>query len=161
MKNLNTNESTSFESSLGSPSKPFQSYEIQKPKQLFFVNSIEDPPKSITNTIINLAPVPKPKPQEKKIPKKKIKLNSGLKPQKIKINNNKRRILDFDSIIKNLIFEGNKSENSGNKKIKNASSKSKNKLVGSKRIRNLSNKDSKNKSKSYIIFTKIYLYSLI
>jgi len=56
MKNLNTNESTSFESSLGSPSKPFQSYEIQKPKQLFFVNSIEDPPKSITNTIINLAP---------------------------------------------------------------------------------------------------------
>ena len=84
MKNLNTNESTSFESSLGSPSKPFQSYEIQKPKQLFFVNSIEDPPKSITNTIINLAPVPKPKPQEKKIPKKKKKLNSGLKPPKIK-----------------------------------------------------------------------------
>ena len=147
MKNLNTNESTSFESSLGSPSKPLQSYDIQKAKQIFLVNSIEEPKISITNTIINLAPVPKPKPQEKKIPKKKIKLNSGLKPPKIKINNNKRHILDFDSIIKNLIFQGNKTANSGNKKIKNRSSKPKYKFVGGKRIRNFSNKDTKNKSK--------------
>ena len=68
MKNLNTNESTSFESSLGSPSKPLQSYDIQKAKQIFFVNSIEEPKISITNTIINLAP-PKRKPP-KKNPKK-------------------------------------------------------------------------------------------
>ena len=54
MKNLNTNESTSFESSLGSPSKPLQSYDIQKAKQIFLVNSIEEPKISITNTIIIL-----------------------------------------------------------------------------------------------------------
>jgi len=66
MKNLNTNESTSFESSLGSPTKPSQTYELQKPKQLFFVNSIEDIPQPLTNTIINLGPVPKVQTPEKK-----------------------------------------------------------------------------------------------
>ena len=53
MKNLNTNESTSFESSLGSPTKPLQPNEVQKPKQLFFVNNIEETPQPLLNTIIN------------------------------------------------------------------------------------------------------------
>ena len=144
MKNLNTNESTSFESSLGSPSKPLQSYDIQKAKQIFFVNSIEEPKISITNTIINLAP-PKRKPP-KTNPKKKIQLKPEIKSPKIKINNNQKHILDFDAIIKNLIFQEKNTGNSGNKKIKNKSSKSKYKLVGGKRIRNFSNKDTKNKN---------------
>ena len=111
MKNLNTNESTSFESSLGSPSKPLQSYDIQKAKQIFLVNSIEEPKISITNTIINLAP-PKRKPP-KKNPKKKIQLKSEIKSPKIKINNNQEHILDFDAIIKNLIFQEKNIGNSG------------------------------------------------
>ena len=145
MKNLNTNESTSFESSLGSPSKPLQSYDIQKAKQIFLVNSIEEPKISITNTIINLAP-PKQK-QQKKNPKKKIQLKPEIKSPKIKINNNQEHILDFDAIIKNLIFQEKNIGNSGNKKIKNKSSKPKYKLIGGKRIRNFSNKDTKYKSK--------------
>ena len=85
MKNLNTNESTSFESSLGSPTKPLLSYDAQKPKQLFFVNSVEDTHQSLENYIINLGPVPKPCSTEKKnIQKKKIKFESKLKPPKIK-----------------------------------------------------------------------------
>ena len=145
MKNLNTNESTSFESSLGSPSKPLQSYDIQKAKQIFLVNSIEEPKISITNTIINLAP-PKRKPP-KKNPKKKIQLKPEIKSTKIKITNNQKHILDFDAIIKNLIFQEKNLGNSGNKKIKNRSSNPKYKFVGGKRIRNFSNKDTKNKSK--------------
>ena len=147
MKNLNTNESTSFESSLGSPTKPSQTYELQKPKQLFFVNSIEDPPQPLTNTIINLGPAPKTQTPEKKNPKKKIELSSGLKSQKIKKINKKKHILDFDSLFKNIILMGNKSAKSQHKKIKNSVSKSKYKLIGTKRIRNISNKDTCIKSK--------------
>ena len=149
MKNLNTNESTSFESSLGSPTKPSQTYELQKPKQLFFVNSIEDPPQPLTNTIINLGPAPKTQTPEKKNQKKKIELSSGLKSQKNKKINKKKHILDFDSLFKNIILQGNKGSKSQNKKIKKSVSKSKYRLIGTKRIRNLSNKETSNKSKSY------------
>ena len=158
MKNLNTNESTSFESSLGSPTKPSQTYELQKPKQLFFVNSIEDTPQPLTNTIINLGPPPKPHSPEKKNHKKKIELDSGLKSQKIKKINKKKHILDFDSLFKNIILQGNKSGKSQKKKIKISVSKSKCKLIGSKRIRNLSYKDTSNKSKQHIIFIIIFLF---
>jgi hypothetical protein len=158
MKNLNTNESTSFESSLGSPTKPSQTYELQKPKQLFFVNSIEDIPQPLTNTIINLGPVPKVQTPEKKSSKKKITLDSGLKSQKIKKINKKKHILDFDSLFKNIILMGNKSAKSQNKKIKNSVSKSKCKLIGTKRIRNISNKDTCIKSKFNIIFITIYMF---
>ena len=161
MKNLNTNESTSFESSLSSPTKPNQTYEVQKPKQIFFVNSIEDTPPPLTNTIINLGPVPKPQPKEKKSIKKKIKIGTVLKSAKIKINNKKKHILDFDSLFKNIILQGNKEGKSGNKIINNSGTKFRNKLIGTKRIRNLSNKDTNCKSKLYMNFIIIYLYSLI
>ena len=149
MKNLNTNESTSFESSLGSPTKPSQTYELQKPKQLFFVNSIGDPPQPLTNTIINLGPAPKTQTPKKNNPKKNIKLSSGLKSQKIKKINKKKHILDFDSLFKNIILQGNKGSKSQIKKTKKSVSKYKYKLIGTKRIRNLSNKETSNKSKSY------------
>ena len=99
MKNLNTNESTSFESSLGSPTKPLQSYEVKKPKQLFFVNSIEDTSQPLLNTIINLGPPPKINPPEKKVLKNKIKYESELKSIKKKIVTKKRHILDFDALF--------------------------------------------------------------
>jgi len=141
MKNLNTNESTSFESSLGSPTKPLLSYDAQKPKQLFFVNSVEDTHQSLENYIINLGPVPKPCSTEKKnIQKKKIKFESKLKPPKIKNNKNKKHILDFDALFRNIILQKNKGEKSQNKKRNNSGIHSKNKFVGSKRIRNVSNK---------------------
>lgn len=152
MKNINSNESTSFESSLGSPLKPLQSYEGQKPKQLFFVNSVEDKPKSLDNYIINLGPVPKPCSTEKNnIQKKKIKFESKLKPPKIKNNKNKKHILDFDALFRNIILQKNKGEKSKNKKRNNSRIHSKNKFVGSKRIRNISNKSINTKSKFFII----------
>ena len=160
MKNLNTNESTSFESSLSSPSKPIQTYDVQKPKQIFFVNSIEDTSPPLTNTIINLGP-PKPKTLKKKIHKKKIRLGSGLKSEKLKINKKKKNVLDFDSLFKNIILQRNKIDKSANKKNNNSVSKSRNKLIGTKRIRNLSNKDTSCKSKLYIVIIFLYLCSLI
>ena len=57
--------------------------------------------------------------------------------------------MDFDSLFKNIILQGNKGSKSQNKKIKKSVSKSKYKLIGTKRIRNLSNKETSNKSKSY------------
>lgn len=157
MKNLNTNESTSFESSLGSPTKPLLSYDAQKPKQLFFVNSVEDTHQSLENYIINLGPVPKPCSTEKKnIQKKKIKFESKLKPPKIKNNKNKKHILDFDALFRNIILQKNKGEKSQNKKRNNSGIHSKNKFVGSKRIRNVSNKSINTKSK----FLLLYLFSL-
>jgi hypothetical protein len=146
MKNINTNESTSFESSLGSPTKPLQSYEAQKPKQIFFVNSIEDTPQPLINTIINLGPPPKKQPPNpgKKNEKKKIKFQAALKLPKNKINNKPQHTLNFDALFKNIILQGNKSNK--NKRSNNSSNKSRNKLVGNKRIRNTSNKTSANKT---------------
>ena len=161
MKNINTNESTSFESSLGSPTKPLQSYEAQKPKQIFFVNSIEDTPQPLINTIINLGPPPKKQPPNpgKKNEKKKIKFQAVLKLPKNKINNKPQHTLNFDALFKNIILQGNKSNK--NKRSNNSSNKSRNKLVGNKRIRNTSNKTSANKSKKFIINYLIYICSLI
>lgn len=75
MKNITSNESTSFESSLGSPSKPLQSIEVQKPKQIFFVNPKDDTTQPLINNIIDLGPPPKKQPPhpDKKNQKKKIK----------------------------------------------------------------------------------------
>lgn len=159
MKNLNTNESTSFESSLGSPTKPLQPNEVQKPKQLFFVNNIEETPQPLLNTIINLGPIPKPRPTEKKNLKKKIKIESGQKPPKIKINIKRPHILNFDALIKNIIFPEKKTGKSANKKMSNSGTKSRYKFMGNKRIRNLFNNDPNSKSKfKYNNDFKIFMF---
>ena len=150
MKNLNTNESTSFESSLGSPTKPLQLYEVQKPKQLFFVNSIEDTSQPLLNTIINLGPPPKINPPEKKVQKNKIKFASELKPIKKKIITKKQNILDFDALFKSIFYVKNKIAKKGNKITNKSGTKSKNKLIGNKRIRNIPNKPTNSKGKIYI-----------
>ena len=152
MKNLNTNESTSFESSLGSPTKPLQPYEVQKPKQLFFVNSIEDTPRPLLNTIINLGPPPKINPPEKKVQKNKIKFESELKPIKKKIVPKKQHILDFDALFKSIFYVKIKTGKKSNKITNKSGTKSKNKFVGNKRIRNIPNKPTNSKGKIYIIF---------
>ena len=157
MKNLNTNESTSFESSLGSPTKPLQSYEVKKPKQLFFVNSIEDTSQPLLNTIINLGPPPKINPPVKKVLKNKIKYESELKSIKKKIVTKKRHILDFDALFKSIFLVKNKIGKKGNKITNKSGIKSKNKYVGNKRIRNLPNKTNNNKGKIYIKFLIKYI----
>ena len=162
MKNINSNESTSFESSLGSPLKPLQSYEGQKPKQLFFVNSIDDTPQPLINSIIDLGPPPKqqPQPQEKKYQKKNIKIDFAVKSPKNKINNKPQHTLNFDALFKNIILQVNKSNK--NKRINNSSNKSRNKLVGNKRIRNTTNKVLTSKSKNiYYLLYNIFICSLI
>ena len=162
MKNINTNESTSFESSLGSPLKPLQSYEGQKPKQLFFVNSIDDTPQPLINTIINLGPPPKKQPQhqDKKIQKKKIKFEFAVKSSKNKINSKPQHTLNFDALFKNIILQVNKSNK--NKRINNSCNKSRNKLVGNKRIRTTNNKALTSKSKYiYYLLYNIFICSLI
>lgn len=162
MKNINSNESTSIESSLGSPTKPLQSLEVQKPKQIFFVNSIEDTPQPLINTIINLGPPPKkqlPHP-DKKNQKKKIKFESAVKSPKNKINNKPQHTLNFDALFKNIILQANSSTK--NKRINNSSNKSRNKLVGNKRIRNTTNKVLTSKSKNiYYLLYNIFICSLI
>jgi len=162
MKNINSNESTSFESSLGSPLKPLQSYEVQKPKQLFFVNQIDDTSQPLINTIIDLGPPPKKQPQqqEKKNQKKKIKFEFAVKSPKNKNNNKPQHTLNFDALFKNIILQVNKSNK--NKRINNSSNKSRNKLVGNKRIRNNTNKALNSKSKYifYLIYN-IFICSLI
>ena len=101
MKNINSNESTSFESSLGSPLKPLQSYEGQKPKQIFFVNQIDDTSQPLINTIIDLGPPPKNQPQhqDKKNQKKKIKFEFAVKSPKNKNNNKPQHTLNFDALF--------------------------------------------------------------
>ena len=42
MKSVATNESISFESTFGSPSKPNPNDIVQKPKQIFLVNYVPD-----------------------------------------------------------------------------------------------------------------------
>ena len=69
----------------------------------------------------------------------------------------KKHILDFDALFRNIILQKNKGEKSQNKKRNNSGIHSKNKFVGSKRIRNVSNKSINTKSK----FLLLYLFSLI
>ena len=162
MKNINSNESTSIESSLGSPTKPLQSLEVQKPKQIFFVNSIEDTPQPLINTIIDLGPPPKKQPPhpDKKNQKKKIKFESAVKSPKNKINNKPQHTLNFDALFKNIILQANSSTK--NKRINNSSNKPRNKLVGNKRIRNTSNKELTCKSKkNLLLLYNIFIFLFV
>ena len=134
MKNIN--ESISFESTLGSPSKPHPNDIVQKPKQIFLVKCIKDNISLNHSTQINL---------EKKYLKKK----KSLKSRKKKINAIEEKnveyhhLLDFDSLFKDIIIGQN------NKKKKSFFDRNVNdkKLIGSKRIRFISNKNSSTKSK--------------
>ena len=146
MKNIN--ESISFESTLGSPSKPYPNDIVQKPKQIFLVNCVKDNINLNHSVQINL---------EKKYLKKKKSLKS--KKKKINVIKDKNieyhHLLDFDSIFQDIII----GQNNKNKKSffgRNANDK---KLIGSKRIRFVSNKNSSIKSKNIkLIIINALLY---
>ena len=144
MKNAFINESTSFESTLCSPSKPPQENIVQKPKQIFLVNYVEDN----TNLALN-------KKNSSSSPGKKLLKQKSSKPKKISklknisINNNKNiefHLLDFDALFKSIIIDKKKSIAKRGYNITKNNRKLK--LIGYKRNRFLSIKNSTNKSKN-------------
>ena len=143
MKNVITNESISFESTLGSPSKPHQCVIVQKPKPIFLVNSIEDNI-SLTSTKKSSDSGIKQNPSKQKKSKTKVKSIQKINP--IKNNkNNEFHMLDFDALFQDIIIGKKKSLDKSTHK--NISKKyNKKKLLGSMRIR-LFPKNSFNKSK--------------
>ena len=144
MKNIN--ESISFESTLGSPSKPHPNDIAQKPKQIFLVKCVKENINLNHSVQINL---------EKKYLKKKKSLKS--KKKKINVIKDKNieyhNLLDFDSLFQDIIIGQN------NKKSffdRNGNDK---KLIGSKRIRFISNKNSYIKSKNIkLIIINVLFY---
>ena len=159
MKNAFINESISFESTLCSPSKPRQENIAQKPKQIFLVNCVEDN--------ISLTPTKKSSsvsPGKKPFKQKRTKSKKISKQKNSSINNNKNiqfHLLDFDALFKNIIIGKKKSiAKRGNKFANITKNKSKLKLIGYKRNRFLSNKNSVNKSKNiyFLIIKKYFCY---
>ena len=140
MKNVVINESISFESTLASPSKPRPNNIAQKPKQIFLVNFVEDNISlSFNKNISDTSPGKKPLRKKRSITNKKTNQNIT----SIKNNKNvKFHLLDFDALFNNVIIGKKKSKT---KKVHKTShigrNKNKIKLIGSKRIRLLSNKN--------------------
>ena len=132
MKNIN--ESISFESTLGSPSKPHSNEIPQKPKQIFLVSLVKDDINLNNSVQINL---------EKKYLKKKKSLKSKekkLNPIKDK-NIIYHHLLDFDSLFQDIII-GQNNKNKQSFFDRNTNNK---KFIGSKRIRFISNSSIKSK----------------
>ena len=151
MKNVFINESISFESTLGSPSKPPQENIVKKPKQIFLVNCVEDN--------ISLSPTKKSSSESidnKPLKQKRSKTKKANNRKNLSLNNNKNsglHLLDFDALFKNIIIGEKKLVAKRAHKISNNSkNKNKIKLIGYKRNRLLSNKNSINKSKYIFLF---------
>ena len=147
MKNVFINESVSFESTLGSPSKPTQENIVQKPKQIFLVNFVEDnlslshTKKSSSESIGNNKPIKQKRSKTKKTNSRK---NASIKDNKtIGLH-----LLDFDAIFKNIIIGKKKLvAKKAHKDSHISKNKNKIKLIGYKRNRLLSNKNLNNKSR--------------
>ena len=160
MKNVFINESISFESTLGSPSKPPQENIVKKPKQIFLVNCVEDnislsPTKKSSSESIDNKPLKQKRSKTKKTNNKK---NTS-------VNNNKNiglHLLDFDAIFKNIIIGEKKLvAKRAHKIFNNSKNKNKIKLIGYKRNRLLSNKNTVNKSKYIFLFIIIIIIFII
>jgi hypothetical protein len=151
MKNVTINESISFESTLGSPSKPRPNNIVQKPKKIFLVNFVDDN--------ISLTPSKKTSVSSKEenlLNKKSSKSKKTVNQKSISIKNNRNKeihLLDFDAIIKNIIIGKKKSLAKYSGKHNNLEkNKDKKKLIGSKRTRIHSYKNIANKSKLIYLF---------
>ena len=164
MKSVATNESISFESTFGSPSKPNPNDIVQKPKQIFLVNYVPDNI-SLNQTIKTSSTISKKKSTNPKSPKSKK--NKAQKINPIKNNKNiKFHMLDFDALYKSIIIGEKKIlRKSSPKKIFITLNKTKKNLIGFKRIRLVSNKSSSFKSKNiiiihnkFIVFNIFYFY---
>ena len=157
MKNVIINESISFESTLASPSKPRPNNIAQKPKQIFYVNFVEDNISlSLNNKISDTSPGKKPLRKKRTITNKKTNQNIT------SIKNNKNiefHLLDFDALFKNVIIGKKKTST---KKVHRTPhigrNKNKIKLIGSKRFRLFSNKNNIKKRKFIFIIIIIYFY---
>ena len=144
MKNIN--ESISFESTLGSPSKPHPNDIVQKPKQIFLVNCVKDNINLDHSVQINL---------EKNYLKKKKSLKSKKKNVIKDKNLEYHHLLDFDSLFQDIII----GQNNKNKKSFFDRNENDKKLIGSKRIRFISNKNGSIKSKNIkLIIINVLLY---
>ena len=144
MKNIN--ESISFESTLGSPSKPHPNDIVQKPKQIFLVNCVKDNINLDHSVQINL---------EKNYLKKKKSLKSKKKNVIKDKNLEYHHLLDFDSLFQDIII----GQNNKNKKSFFDRNDNDKKLIGSKRIRFISNKNGSIKSKNIkLIIINVLLY---
>lgn len=144
MKNIN--ESISFESTLGSPSKPYPNDIVQKPKQIFLVNCVKDNINLDHSVQINL---------EKNYLKKKKSLKSKKKNVIKDKNLEYHHLLDFDSLFQDIII----GQNNKNKKSFFDRNDNDKKLIGSKRIRFISNKNGSIKSKNIkLIIINALLY---
>ena len=140
MKNIN--ESISFESTLDSPFKPHANNIVQKPKHIFSVNCVKDNINLNHTVKINLEKKYLKKKKSIKSKKNKIKKINVIKDKNIEYHN----LLDFDSLFQDIIID----QNSKNKKTYFDKNENDRKLIGTKRIKFISNKNSCIKSK--IIF---------
>ena len=157
MTNAIINESISFESTLGSPSKPRPSIIIQKPKPIFLVRNVEDC-KSTASTQYNSG-----SNQKRKKPRRKRSKSTKNELQKINsLNNNTNsgiHMLDFDALFNDIIMNEKKSlDKSLHTMVSNITSKNSKdkKTLGFKRIR-LFQKNPLNKSKYSNIIVKLFL----
>lgn len=128
------NESISFESTLGSPSKPKQPNVFPKPKQIFLVNYILENQTS--------------KPVPKKFASPQIRRGQRSKGSKTKNKFNQKKknielhILDFDAILNNIINPDKDSKKLiVNQKRNIINNEPKLKLIGFKRFRVISMKN--------------------
>ena len=145
MKNVFINESISFESTLGSPSKPPQENIVKKPKPIFLVNCVEDN--------ISLSPTKKSSFESidnKPLKQKRSKTKKSNNRKNASIKNNKNiglHLLDFDALFKNIIIGKKKLvAKRAHKNSHISKNKNRTKLIGYKRNRLLSNKNSISKS---------------
>ena len=150
MKNASNNESISFESTLGSPSKPHLENIVQKPKQIFLVNCVKD------NISFSHAKIsPSDNLGKNQLNHKRPKSKQTTNQNKLSIKNNKNiefHLLDFDALFKNIIIGKKKSiAKKAHKTSPLIKNKDKSKLLGYKRNRLLSDKNFIIKSKFIII----------
>ena len=145
MKNVSINESISFESTIASPSKPHPCSIVKRPKPIFLVNCVGDNISSNTTKKSSDSSLKKNSNRRRRLKSNK---NSAQNNNSLKNNkSNEFHMLDFDALFNDIIHEKKKPlDKSAYKKSHLPRNYSKKKLIGSKRIRLFSYKNSINKS---------------
>jgi hypothetical protein len=148
MKNALINESISFESTLGSPSKPQQDTILKKPKQIFLVKFVNDNTISLSPNKISNNSSPVKKLSRGKRTKFKNTPNP-IAPNNKNDKNSEYHLLDFDALFDNIIIGKKKPEVKKEHRLARISRKKNNKkIIGLQRFKIFSSKNVLNKSKS-------------
>jgi len=158
MKNVSINESISFESTIASPSKPHPCSIVKRPKPIFLVNCVGDNISSNTTKKSSDSSLKKNSNRRRRLKSNKnsTQNNNSLKNNK----SNEFHMLDFDALFNDIIHEKKKPlDKSAYKKSHLPRNYSKKKLIGSKRIRLFSYKNSINK-KTHIKKKKFNISSI-